>query len=133
MAFILSINKPKLKMNNKSPSILIKDMINNEHNESVPENYFSPVCDGTMNKIKSSRRLDTYQKNEEFSFDGINGRYSIDRLQTLPKNLHQAMDHSSENLLKLSPYSILDTEPTFLNMNLSTSLLRSHSLGKNMY
>lgn len=108
-------------------------MINNEHNGSVPENCFCPVCNVHMNRIKRSRPLDTYQENNAFSLDGIKERRcSIDRLQTLHTNLHQTMDHTSERLLKLTPYPILDTDSTLDNLNYSAALSRSHPLGKGM-
>lgn len=119
-------------MNNKSYSILTKDMINNEHNGSVPENCFCPICDVQMNKIKRSRLLETYQENNEFSLDGIKERCPIDCLQTFRTNLHHTMDHSSERLPKLNPYSILDTDSTVDSSHFSTALLRTHSSGKNI-
>lgn len=105
-------------MNNTS-TISNEDIINNNHNRSVPENYYCPTCDGKLNKIKSSGSLDTYQEYNEFSL-------------ILPKNLHQTTDHNSERLLKLSPYSILNTDPTLDNSNLSIALSRIESLGKDM-
>ncbi|VVC41200.1 Hypothetical protein CINCED_3A015863 [Cinara cedri] len=116
-------------MNNKSYSILTKDEINNEHNGCVPENCFCPLCDLHMNRIKKSRPLDTHQENNAFSIDGIKERRCpIDRLQTIRTNLHQTMDHSSERLLKLPPYPILNTDPTLDNLNFSTTLPKTHSL-----
>ncbi|XP_060857271.1 tubulin monoglutamylase TTLL4-like isoform X3 [Metopolophium dirhodum] len=56
--------------------------------------------------------------------------YPIDRLQTFRTNLYQTMDHSSERLLKLSPYPILSTDPTLDNLNYSnTSSTPLNSLG----
>jgi len=120
-------------MNNKSYSLLTKEMINNsEHDGTVPENCFCPVCNVHMNRIKRSRPLDTHQEHNAFSSDGIKERWChIDRLQTLRTNSHQTMDHSSERLLKLNPYPILDTDPTLDNLNYSNALSRfPHSLGK---
>lgn len=120
-------------MNNKSYSMLTKEMINNhEHNGSVPENCFCPVCNVHMNKIKRSRPLDTHQEHNVFSLDGIKDRRCpVDRIQTIHSNLHQNMDHNSERLLKLTPYPILDTDPTLDNLNFSTTLSRSpQSIGK---
>lgn len=119
-------------MNNKSYSLLTKEMINNsEHDGTVPENCFCPVCNVHMNRIKRSRPLDTHQEHNAFSSDGIKERWChIDRLQTLRTNSHQTMDHSSERLLKLNPYPILDTDPTLDNLNYSNALSRfPHSLG----
>ncbi|XP_060848643.1 tubulin monoglutamylase TTLL4-like isoform X1 [Rhopalosiphum padi] len=119
-------------MNNKSYSILTKDMINtSEHDESVPENCFCPVCNVHMNRIKRSRPLDTHQEHNAFSPDGIKERWCpMDRLQNLRTNLHQTMDHGSERLLKLNPYPILDTDPILDNLNYSNALSKSpHLLG----
>lgn len=71
-------------------------------------------------------------KNEVFSLDKIEERCPIDHLQTLPNNLHQSMDHSSERPLKLNPYLILDTDPILDSSNLSIALLKTHSLGKKL-
>ncbi|VVC44640.1 Hypothetical protein CINCED_3A020272 [Cinara cedri] len=117
-------------MNNKSHSILTKDTINNGN--SVQKNCFCPLCDIHMNRIK--RPLNTHQENNEKALDGIKeARCSIDRLQTLCTNLHQTMDHSSEKLLKLNPYPILDTDPTMDNLNFSTTLPKIHSLGQEKF
>jgi len=120
-------------MNNKSYSILTEEMINNtEHDETIPENVFCPVCNVHMIRIKRSRPLDTHQEHDTFSSDGIKKRWCpIDRLQTLRTNSHQTMDHSKERLIKLNPYLILDTDPTLDNVNHSNALSRSpHSIGK---
>lgn len=119
-------------MNNKSYSILAKDMINNhEHNGSIPENCFCHVCNVHMNRIKRSRALDTHPEHNAFSTDGIKERQcSVDRFQTLRANLHQKMDHSSERLLKLRPFPILDTDAALDNLDFSNALSRSpHSIG----
>lgn len=119
-------------MNNKSYSILTKDMINNsEHDETVPENCFCPVCNVHMNRIKRSRPLDTHQEHNAFSPDGMKERWCpIDRLQTIRTNVYQTTDHSSERLIKLNPYPILDTDPILDNLNYSNALSKSpHSLG----
>lgn len=121
-------------MNSKSYSILTKEMINNdEHNGSIPENCFCPVCNVHMNRVKRSRPLDTHQEHNAYSSDGIKERLCpVDRLQTLRTSLHPTMDHSSERLLKLTPYPILDTDPSLDNLNYSNVLTRSsHSTGKN--
>lgn len=121
-------------MNNKSYSILTKEMINNhEHNGSIPDNCFCPVCNVHMNRIKRSRPLDTHQEHNGLSTDGIKERRCpIDRLQTLRTNIHQTMDNS-DRLLKLTPYPILDTDPTLDSLNFSNTLSRSsHSIGKIM-
>lgn len=120
-------------MNSKSYSILTKEMINDhDHNEIVPENCFCPVCNVHMNRVKRSRPLDTHQEHNALSSDGIKDRQcSLDRIQTLRSNLHHTVDHSSERLLKLTPYPILDTDPTLNNLNFSNTLSRSpHSIGK---
>lgn len=122
-------------MNNKSYSILTKEIISNhEHNGSVPENCFCPVCNVHMNRIKRSRPLDTHQEHNALSSDSIKERRCpVDRLQTIRTNLHQTMDHNSERLLTLTPYPILDTDPTLDNLSYSNALSRSpHSIGKKL-
>ncbi|KAE9524189.1 hypothetical protein AGLY_015434 [Aphis glycines] len=107
-------------------------MINNcEHDGYVLENGFCPVCNVPMNKIKKSRPFDTHQEHNTFSSDGNKERRCpIDRLQTVRTNLHQTRNHSSERLLKLNPYLILDTDPTLGNLNCSNALSRyPHSFG----
>jgi tubulin polyglutamylase TTLL4 len=87
-----------------------------------------------MNRIKRSRALDTHNVTEHnaFSSNGIKERQCpVDRFQTLRANLHQKIDHSSERLIKLTPYPILDTDPTLDDLNFSNKLSRSrHSIGK---
>jgi len=119
-------------MNNKSYSILTKEMINNhEHNGSVPENCFCSVCNVHMNRIKRSRPLDTHQEHNAYSSDGSKDRRCPDRLQTLHKNLNPTKDHSSERLRKLTQYPILDTDPTLDSSNFSNTISRSsHPIGK---
>lgn len=119
-------------MNNKSYSILTKEIINNyEHNGSVPENCFCSVCNVHMNRIKRSRPLDTHQEHNAYSSDEFKDRRCPDRLQTLHNNLYPIKDHSSERLLKLTQYPILDTDPTLDISNFSNILSRSsHPIGK---
>lgn len=110
-------------------------MINNsKHNGTVLENLFCPVCNVhiNMNKIKRFRSLDISQQHTAFSSDAIKEQCSSkDQLQTLSTNLHQIKDHSSEILIKLNPYLILDTDPTLDNLNHSNKLSRfPHSSGK---
>uniref|UniRef100_A0A2S2PW90 Uncharacterized protein n=2 Tax=Schizaphis graminum TaxID=13262 RepID=A0A2S2PW90_SCHGA len=121
-------------MNNRSYSILTKQIVNNfKHEKNFPENVFCSVCNVYMNRIKRSQILDTHQEQNEFLSDRTKECWhSIDCLQTLHNNLHQTVDHtsSSERQLKLNPYLILDTDPTLDNLNNSNSLYRySHSLG----
>jgi len=88
----------------------------------VPENCFCPVCNVYVNRIKRSRPFDNKEHNT-FSSDGIKERWCpVDRLQTLRAYLHQPMDHSSENFLKLNPFPVLDTDPTLNNLNYSNAL-----------
>jgi len=98
----------------------------------VPENYFCPVCDVHMNKTKKSRPLDKQQEHNEFSADRIKERRcTIDRIQTLRTDFQQTTDLSSEKLLKLNPYPILNSGPTSNNLNYSNALPKSpHSFGK---
>lgn len=120
-------------MNNKPYPIVSKEMMNNhEHNNgSVPENCFCPVCNVHMNRIKRSRPLDTHQEHNAFSLDGIKERRCpVDRLQNLRGSLHPTIEHSSERLIKLSPYPILDTDPSLDSLNFSNPISRSpHSIG----
>lgn len=120
-------------MNHKSYSILTKEMINNSEDDgTVPDIFFCPVCNVHMNKINRFRPLDIYQQIKSFSSDGIKEWWSsMDQLQTLRTNLHQVKNYSSEILLKLNHYQILDTDPTLDNLNYLNSLSRSlHLLGK---
>jgi len=76
-----------------------------------------------MNRIKLSQPLDTHQRHNVFLSDEIKEQcYFIDRLRTYRTNLQQKIDHSSERLLKLNPYPILDTDPTLDNLNYSNAL-----------
>lgn len=120
-------------MNHKSYSILTKEMINNSEDDgTVPDIFFCPVCNVHMNKINRFRPLDIHQQIKSFSSDGIKEWWSsMDQLQTLRTNLHQVKNYSSEILLKLNHYQILDTDPTLDNLNYLNSLSRSlHLLGK---
>jgi len=120
-------------MNNKSYSILLKEMVNNsEDDKTVPENFFCPICNGHMNRINRIRSLDIHQQHKSLSSDGIKECWSpMDQLQTLCTNLHQVMDHSSKILLKLNPYLILDADSTLDNSNYFNILSRSpRSSGK---
>ncbi|CAI6358011.1 unnamed protein product [Macrosiphum euphorbiae] len=93
---------------------------------TVPENYFCPVCDVHMNKTKKSRPLDKQQEHNEFSADRIKERRcTIDRIQTLRTEFQQTTDRSSEKLLKLNPYPILNSGPTSNNLNYSNALSKS--------
>jgi len=85
-----------------------------------------------MNIIKISQLLDTHQLHNVFTLDVIKEQwYPIDCLKTFRTNLYQTMDHSSERLLKLSPYPILSTDPTLENLNYSNASSRPlNSLGK---
>jgi len=108
-------------------------LVNNLPNVgTVPENYFCPECNVHMNKVKKPQPLDTHQEHNEFSADGIKERrYPIDRIQTFRTDFQQTMDRSSEKLLKLNPYPILDTDPTLNNLNYSNALSKSpHLFGK---
>jgi len=108
-------------------------MINNSENDrTVPDIFFCPVCNVHMNKINRFRPLDIHQQLKSFSSDGIKEwRSSMDQLQTLRSNLHQVKDYSSEILLKLNHYLILDTDPTLDSLNYLNPVSRSlHSLGK---
>jgi len=79
-----------------------------------------------MKRPKTSQPLDTQQKHNELSSDGIKKRWRpIDHLQTLRTNFQQTRDQSSEKLLKLSPYPILNTDPTLNNLNYSKSSFKS--------
>jgi hypothetical protein len=56
--------------------------------------------------------------------------FIIDTQKTLGANLYQNIDLSSERLLKLAPYPILDTDPGLKNLNFSSKLSRyPHSIG----
>lgn len=107
-------------------------MNNHEHDGSIPENCFCPVCNVHMNRIKRSRPLDTHQEHNAFLSDGIKERRCpVDCLQSFHSNLHPTLEHSSERLLKLAPYPILDTDPTLNGLHFSNALPRSpHSIGK---
>jgi len=85
-----------------------------------------------MNIIKISQSPDTYQQHNVFSSDGIIKQwYPLDCLLTFRINLHQTMGHNSEILLKLSPYTILNIDPTLDDLNYSNALSRFlNSLGK---
>lgn len=119
-------------MNNKSYSMLTKEMINNhEHNGSAPENCFCTMCNRHMNRIKRSRGLDTYQEHNAYASNGIKDWRCPDRLQTLHNNLHPIVDHSSERLLKLNQYPISDNDDTTMDsLNYSNGLSRSPHSGK---
>jgi len=107
--------------------------INSEHNGTVPENCFFPVCnDHNVNLIKRSRPLDIHQTHNTFSSNGIKERrYPKDHLRTVSSNSHQTMGCNTEKLLKLNPYLLLDTDPTLDNLNYSNVLSRCpHSVGK---
>lgn len=120
-------------MNNKSYSILPTDMFNNSKDDgTVLEHFFCPVCNVHMNRIKRFQPLDIHQQHKSLSSDGIKELWKpMDQLQTLHTNLHQIKNHSSEVLLKLNPYLILDTDPTLDNLNYSNVLSRyPHSVGK---
>ncbi|XP_022163960.1 uncharacterized protein LOC111029304 [Myzus persicae] len=114
-------------MNNKSYSILPTDMFNNSKDDgTVLEHFFCPVCNVHMNRIKRFQPLDIHQQHKSLSSDGIKELWKpMDQLQTLHTNLHQIKNHSSEVLLKLNPYLILDTDPTLDNLNYSNTLSRS--------
>lgn len=119
-------------MNNKSYSILTKEIVNNSE---VPETFFCLVCNVHMNRIYGFQPLlyhYIHQQHKSFSSDGIEEWWSLmDQLQTLRTNSHKVKDHSSEILLKLNPYMILDTDPILDNLNYLNTLSRSHhSLGK---
>lgn len=119
-------------MNNKSYSLLTKDMINNhEHNGSIPENCFCHICNVHMNRVNRSRALDTHPEHNAYVSDGIKERQCpVNRFQTIRANLHQKIDNNSERLLKLTPYPILDTGSTLDNINFSNTASRSpHSIG----
>lgn len=85
-----------------------------------------------MNRPKISQPLDTHQEHNELSSDGIKERWCpMDRLQTLHTNFQQTRDQSSEKLLKLNPYPILDTDPTLHNLNYSNASSKSpHTFGE---
>ncbi|XP_026818449.1 tubulin polyglutamylase TTLL4-like [Rhopalosiphum maidis] len=122
-------------MNNRSYSILTKQIVNNsKHEKDLPENVFCSVCNVYMNRIKRSQIFDTHQEHNVFLSDRTKECWhSIDRLQTLHNNLHPTVDYtcSSERQLKLNPYLILDTDPILDNLSNSNALSRySHSLGK---
>lgn len=40
----------------------------------------------------------------------------------MTKDTYQKIDRSSERLIKLNPYSIVDTDPTLDNFNISNTL-----------
>jgi len=123
-------------MNNKSYSILTKEIVNNsEDDRTVIATFFFFFFNVHMNRIHGFRPLlyhYIHQQHKSFSSDGIEEWWSLmDQLQTLRTNLHEVKDHSSEILLKLNHYMILDTDPTFYNLNYLNTLSRSpHSLGK---
>lgn len=96
------------------------------------ENFFNPVCNTNVNRLKKFRSSDSHLEHKELSSDGIKERLCpINRLKTLRTNLHQTMDRNSERLLKLNPYPILDSDPTLNNLNYSNALPKSpHTLGK---
>ncbi|XP_050428184.1 uncharacterized protein LOC126838099 isoform X2 [Adelges cooleyi] len=104
-------------MNNTNYSVLTKELIaRHEHNESLPEKCFCPLCNVHMSKIKRGRPLDAHQDNNAYSSDVIKERCcAVDRMPSLHANLH--VDHSGERLLKLNPYPVLDTDPTLENVN----------------
>ncbi|KAE9535227.1 hypothetical protein AGLY_007960 [Aphis glycines] len=119
-------------MNNRSYPILTKQIVNNSnHKENVPENVSCSVCNVYMNGIKRSQTFDTHQEHNVFLSDRTKECLCPkDCLQTLHTNFHQTVDHSSERQLKLSPYLILDTDPTLDDLKYSNALSRySHSLG----
>lgn len=120
-------------MNDELYSYLTKDIINNyEHNGSLPENCFCPVCNVHMNRIKKSRLHDEHQEYNSLSPDGIKERQDLDRLQTIKTNFHFTINHS-DRLLKLNPYPILDTDPALGGLNFSNKLYRSpHVISKNI-
>lgn len=108
-------------------------LVNNLPNVgAVQENYFCPVCNVHMNKLKKSRPLDTHQEHNAFSKDGIKERRCpLDRIQNLRTDFQQTMDRSSEKLVKLNPYPVMDTDPTWNNLYYSNALSKSlHSFGK---
>jgi len=108
-------------------------LVNNLPNVgTVPQNYFCPICNVHLNKLKISLPLDTHQEHNEFSKDGIKERRCpLDRIQTLRTDFQQTMDRSSEKLVKLNPYPIMDTDPTLNNLNYSNALSKSlHLFGK---
>jgi len=106
--------------------------INSEHDGTVPENRFCPVCNAHMNLIKKSRPLDIHQAHKTFSSDGIKEQWHLkDNLRTFRTNFQQTMDRNKEKLLKLNPYLILDTDPTLDDLNYSNVLSRyPNSFGK---
>jgi len=106
--------------------------INSEHNGTVPENCFCPVCNTHMHLIKKSKPLDIHQAHKTFSSDGTKERWHPkDNLQTLRTDFQQTMDRNKEKLLKLNPFLILDTDPTLDDLNNSNVVSRyPHSFGK---
>uniref|UniRef100_A0A2S2N7U1 Uncharacterized protein n=1 Tax=Schizaphis graminum TaxID=13262 RepID=A0A2S2N7U1_SCHGA len=96
---------------------------------TVPENCVCGVCAVSnihVNTIKRSQSLDIHQQINALTSDEIKEQLCpIDHLQTLHTNLHQKMDHSKERLLKLSPYPILDTDPTLENLSYLNAISKS--------
>lgn len=104
-------------------------MVNNLLNiGTVPENCFCAVSNTNMNRIKRSQPLDTHQQYSALSSDEIKEQLCpIDYLQSI----HKKMDHNKERLLELSPYPILDTDPTLENLNYSNAISKPfNSLSK---
>jgi tubulin polyglutamylase TTLL4 len=79
-----------------------------------------------MNKIKRSQSLDTHQQINALSSNEIKEQLCpLDHLKTLHTNLHKKMDHSKERPLNLSPYPILDSDPTLENLSYSSAISKS--------
>lgn len=106
--------------------------INSEHDGTVPDNCFCPVCNAHMNLIKKSRPIDIHQAHKTISSNGIKERWHLkDNLQTLRTDFQQTMNRNKEKLLKLNPYLILDTDPTLDDFNYSNVQSRySHPFSK---
>ncbi|XP_025207302.1 uncharacterized protein LOC112603094 [Melanaphis sacchari] len=87
----------------------------------------------TLLKLNPYLILDTDPTLNSLNYSNVLSRspHSLDGLKCQHTNLHKNMDHTKEKLLKLSPYPILNTDPTLENLIYSNIISKSINSLKN--